>query len=155
MSGHEYYNIGYLFPMISWLYSLFLGLDANFRLKRKDVSSDKRDSSLSSGWSYFVPNAPYKEHLERYKGESKPVITELQLSLKQWVDFCFRKVTALIMMLWTCQAQNQTRITLPPELARLSARVIIWSIQTWWGIYKKGKGKTIWSHRFSDFIQRI
>jgi len=59
--------------MIRWLYSLFLGLDANFRLKRKDISSDKRDGSLSMGWSYFVPNEPYKEHLAKYNGESEPV----------------------------------------------------------------------------------
>lgn len=64
----------------SWLYSLFLGLDANFRLKRKNVSSDVRDNSLSSGWSYFVPNEQYKVHLEKYKGESEPVsLAELLL----------------------------------------------------------------------------
>ena len=52
-----------------WLYSLFLALDANFRLKRKDVSSDKRDGGLSLGWAYIVNNEPYKEHLLRYKDE--------------------------------------------------------------------------------------
>ncbi|KAF8337834.1 hypothetical protein F5887DRAFT_890334 [Amanita rubescens] len=52
-------------PEKRWLYSLFLGLDANFRLKRKDVSNDRRDGSLSLGWSYFVPNEPYKEHLAK------------------------------------------------------------------------------------------
>jgi hypothetical protein len=57
----------------SWLYSLFLGLDANFRLKRKDVSSDKRDSSLSVGWSYFVPSEAYKAHLAMHKDEIEPV----------------------------------------------------------------------------------
>lgn len=59
---------------------MFLGLDANFRLKRKNVSNDIRDSSLSSGWSYFVPNEQYKVHLEKYKGESEPVsLAELLL----------------------------------------------------------------------------
>lgn len=57
----------------SWLYSLFLGLDANFRLKRKDVSSDRRDNSLSSGWSYFVPNEQYKAHLANYTDEIEAV----------------------------------------------------------------------------------
>ena len=57
----------------SWLYSLFLGLDANFRLKRKDVSSDKRDNSLSVGWSYFVPNEAYKAHLVKHINEIEPV----------------------------------------------------------------------------------
>ena len=71
-----------------WLYSLFLAVDANFRLKQKDVSSDRRDCSLSSGWSYFVENESYKEHLARYKGESEPVnFVESPLPLKQQIDF--------------------------------------------------------------------
>lgn len=75
-SGQIFFRVtllNYLVSMTRWLYSLFLGLDANFRLKRKDVSSDKRDGSLSLGWSYFVPNEPYKDHLAKYKGESEPV----------------------------------------------------------------------------------
>jgi hypothetical protein len=68
-----------------WLYLLFLGLDANFCLKRKDVSSDKHDNGLSLGWSYFVPNGPYKEHLARYNSETEPVrvsVTTITLALK-------------------------------------------------------------------------
>jgi hypothetical protein len=56
-----------------WLYSLFLALDANFRLKRKDVSNDKRDAGLSLGWAYIVNNKPYKDHLSQYKNEAEPV----------------------------------------------------------------------------------
>ena len=89
----------YLFPEISWLYSLFLGLDANFCLKRKDVSNDRQDGSLSSGWSYFVLNAPYKEHLAKYNSESKLVIIESLLASKQQADLCSREVAALVMML--------------------------------------------------------
>ncbi|KAM6493722.1 hypothetical protein JOM56_010083 [Amanita muscaria] len=55
-----------------WLYSLFVALDANFRLKRKDVSNDKRDAGLSLGWAFIVNNEPYKEHLARYKDEVEP-----------------------------------------------------------------------------------
>ena len=33
-----------------YLYALFLALDANFRLKRKNVSSDEADPGLSKGW---------------------------------------------------------------------------------------------------------
>jgi len=46
-----------------WLYSLFLGIDANFKLKRKKVSSEKADPSLSHGWSYFVEETKYKAFL--------------------------------------------------------------------------------------------
>ncbi|KAG0708157.1 hypothetical protein DFH29DRAFT_979482 [Suillus ampliporus] len=46
-----------------WLYGLFLTIDVNFRLKRKAVSSDSVDPSLSRGWGYFVKNKAYKDFL--------------------------------------------------------------------------------------------
>ncbi|KAG1794813.1 uncharacterized protein HD556DRAFT_1474044, partial [Suillus plorans] len=46
-----------------WLYGLFLAIDANFRLKRKAVSSDSVDPSLSRGWGYFVKDKAYKDFL--------------------------------------------------------------------------------------------
>jgi hypothetical protein len=49
-----------------WLYSLFLGIDANFKLKRKKVSSENADPSLSRGWSYFVEENQYKAFLNEH-----------------------------------------------------------------------------------------
>jgi hypothetical protein len=49
-----------------WIYALFLGIDANYKLKRKNVSSAKADPSLSQGWSYFVEEICYKRFLEKY-----------------------------------------------------------------------------------------
>ncbi|KAG6912802.1 hypothetical protein DXG01_012027, partial [Tephrocybe rancida] len=46
-----------------FLYALFLGIDANFRLKRKNVSSDQRDPSLGGGWAFFVEESAYKAHV--------------------------------------------------------------------------------------------
>ncbi|KAF8871241.1 hypothetical protein BD779DRAFT_1613963 [Infundibulicybe gibba] len=46
-----------------YLYCLFLGVDANFRLKRKNVSSDKVDPGLGDGWAYFVGEGEFKEFL--------------------------------------------------------------------------------------------
>ncbi|KAF8070016.1 hypothetical protein FPV67DRAFT_1413223 [Lyophyllum atratum] len=46
-----------------FLYALFLGIDANFRLKRKNVSSEERDPSLGDGWAFFVNEKAYKSHL--------------------------------------------------------------------------------------------
>ncbi|KAG1806398.1 uncharacterized protein HD556DRAFT_1428520 [Suillus plorans] len=46
-----------------WLYALFLAIDANFRLKRKAVSSDERDPSLNAGSAYFVEGCEYKTYL--------------------------------------------------------------------------------------------
>ncbi|KAG0693981.1 hypothetical protein DFH29DRAFT_985384 [Suillus ampliporus] len=46
-----------------WLYGLFLAIDANFRLKRKAVSNDNVDPSLSCGWGYFMEEEAYKHFL--------------------------------------------------------------------------------------------
>lgn len=60
--------------MISrWLYSLFLGIDANFRMKRKKISSDARDPSLNEGWSFFVEETAYKAHLEKHWDQKQEV----------------------------------------------------------------------------------
>ena len=45
------------------MYTLFLAIDANFRLKRKKVSSDKVDPDLNNGTGYFVEESAYKAHL--------------------------------------------------------------------------------------------
>ncbi|KAG1855838.1 hypothetical protein C8R48DRAFT_749263 [Suillus tomentosus] len=46
-----------------WKYALFVAIDANFRLKRKAVSSDTVDPSLNAGWAYFVHEDSYKSYL--------------------------------------------------------------------------------------------
>ncbi|KIJ15234.1 hypothetical protein PAXINDRAFT_77683, partial [Paxillus involutus ATCC 200175] len=43
----------------SWKYSLYLAIDVNFRLKRKNVSKDSVDPSFSKGWAYFVEESRY------------------------------------------------------------------------------------------------
>ncbi|KAL6298474.1 hypothetical protein BKA93DRAFT_820356 [Sparassis latifolia] len=50
----------------SWLYRLFLSIDANFWLKRKKVSSDQVDPGLNHGYAYFVEEKAYKQHLHTY-----------------------------------------------------------------------------------------
>ena len=56
-----------------YLYAIFLALDANFRLKRKNVSSNEADPGLSKGWAYIVEETKYKAHLELHKNEVEPV----------------------------------------------------------------------------------
>lgn len=41
-------------------------MDANFRLKRKKVSTDVNDPSLNDGCAYFVNERAYKTHLAAY-----------------------------------------------------------------------------------------
>ncbi|EIW81309.1 hypothetical protein CONPUDRAFT_55437, partial [Coniophora puteana RWD-64-598 SS2] len=48
---------------LRWLYSLFVAIDANFRLKRKDHSKTASDPPLGSGLSYFVKDGPYQDWL--------------------------------------------------------------------------------------------
>lgn len=49
-----------------WLNSLFLSIDANFQLKCKNMSKESSDPSLSEGWSYFIKERNYKQHLSKH-----------------------------------------------------------------------------------------
>ena len=44
-----------------WLYACFLAVDGNFRLKLK--SRGINDPEIGSGWSYFVENKNYMQHI--------------------------------------------------------------------------------------------
>ncbi|KAJ6610580.1 hypothetical protein B0H10DRAFT_1883358 [Mycena sp. CBHHK59/15] len=46
-----------------FLYALFLAMDANFRLKQKDVSTEEKDPGLGPGWAFFCEVKAYMEHL--------------------------------------------------------------------------------------------
>ncbi|KAG1737727.1 hypothetical protein EDB19DRAFT_1895738 [Suillus lakei] len=52
---------------VFWKFALFLAIDANFRLVRKNVSSDEVDPGLSQGWSYFVEERGFKSFLNDAK----------------------------------------------------------------------------------------
>ncbi|KAJ7488629.1 hypothetical protein B0H11DRAFT_1720431 [Mycena galericulata] len=47
------------------LYALFLALDANFRMRRKKISSEEKDPSLGDGWSLYGKIAPYYDYLAK------------------------------------------------------------------------------------------
>jgi len=49
-----------------FLYTLFIALDANFRLKRRKISSEIADPGLSKGWAYFVEESVFKLFLREY-----------------------------------------------------------------------------------------
>ncbi|KAJ6458475.1 hypothetical protein C8R45DRAFT_1056282 [Mycena sanguinolenta] len=48
---------------IQVLYTIYIALDACFRLKRQLVSSELKDPDLGSGWAYMVETEPYREYL--------------------------------------------------------------------------------------------
>ncbi|KAG2336372.1 hypothetical protein BDR05DRAFT_953419 [Suillus weaverae] len=56
-----------------WLYALFIGIDANFHLKWKLVSSDTIDPGINKGWSYFIEEKAYKAYLGDHKDQNQEV----------------------------------------------------------------------------------
>ncbi|KAJ7251255.1 hypothetical protein C8J57DRAFT_1078120 [Mycena rebaudengoi] len=50
-------------PERRFLYALFLAIDANFRMKRKNVSSEEDDPGLGDGWAFYCKVDEYMEHL--------------------------------------------------------------------------------------------
>lgn len=52
-----------------WLYTLFLAIDANFRLKRLNVSNNFRDPGLNRGYAYLVDEGKFKHYLAQYDGQ--------------------------------------------------------------------------------------
>lgn len=56
---------------ISWIYTLYLAMDANFRLKLRDRNI-RQDPELGPGWSYFVHEANYQESMATF-GDQKEV----------------------------------------------------------------------------------
>ncbi|KAF9467072.1 hypothetical protein BDZ94DRAFT_1329986 [Collybia nuda] len=58
------------------VFSPFLGsggvTEVNFRLKRKDVSSDKVDPDLGHGFAYFVEETEYKQYLSEHQNDMDP-----------------------------------------------------------------------------------
>ncbi|KAJ7122599.1 hypothetical protein C8R43DRAFT_899793, partial [Mycena crocata] len=49
-----------------FLYVLFLALDANFRLKRKDVSTEEKDPGLGDGLSFYGEVETYMAHVAEH-----------------------------------------------------------------------------------------
>lgn len=47
-----------------FLYTLYIAVDANFKLKGKDRGIN--DPELAPGWASFVEEAGYQEHIKNY-----------------------------------------------------------------------------------------
>ncbi|KAA1478738.1 hypothetical protein DENSPDRAFT_788380, partial [Dentipellis sp. KUC8613] len=54
---------------LKFLYSMFLAIDTNFKLKLKN--HNYTDLELAPGWAYFVPEPPYQEHLASHEDEEE------------------------------------------------------------------------------------
>ncbi|KAK7030161.1 CxC2 domain-containing protein [Favolaschia claudopus] len=51
-----------------FIYALFLALDANFQMRRNDVSTEAKDPSLGDGIAFFGQVERYMQHLEAHWG---------------------------------------------------------------------------------------
>ncbi|KAF7343817.1 CxC2 domain-containing protein [Mycena sanguinolenta] len=108
-------------PEDRFLYTLFLALDACFRLKRRLVSSELKDPDLGSGWAYMVETQRYREYL-------RGVTSQKGDEYLQWAGHTgpreykiSRAAIARLAWLWAC------------------AHVMSLSSQMGSGIYQKGE----------------
>lgn len=53
----------------SFLYTQFIAVDANFKLKGKDRGIN--DPSLTPGWASFVEEDQYQEHIKKYVDQAE------------------------------------------------------------------------------------
>ncbi|KIL55653.1 hypothetical protein M378DRAFT_17762 [Amanita muscaria Koide BX008] len=56
-------------PERRFLYTLFLAIDANFKLKQKERGIE--DFELGPGWGCYVESSRYKAHVQKYVDESE------------------------------------------------------------------------------------
>lgn len=50
--------------VLRWLYTLYLSVDANFKLRSKDRGA--QDVYLGPGWAYVVEETKYKDHIKQF-----------------------------------------------------------------------------------------
>jgi hypothetical protein len=56
--------LSYLFCYSRFLYTLYIAIDGNFKLKGKERGL--QDVELMPGWGAYVPEAEYKSHIANY-----------------------------------------------------------------------------------------
>ena len=67
--------------MSSWLYGLYVAMDANFRLKLKD--QNVTDPEFGPGWAYFVNDEEYKAEIVNHP---QPIEVRVQVPLLFWAS---------------------------------------------------------------------
>ena len=70
----------------SFLYTLFIAMDACFRLKRRKISSRERDPGLVEGGAYMVESEPFENFLKSV-GTQSEVCYELCLTIRALTPF--------------------------------------------------------------------
>lgn len=73
-----------------YLHTLFIGLDANFRLKRRNISSSAADPSLSKGWAYFVNEDDFKEFLNEFDSLVIQEVSNISSTRSPYLTFIYQ-----------------------------------------------------------------
>jgi hypothetical protein len=68
---------------IKFIYTLVVAIDANFRLKRRAVSSNERDPALGDGWGYFVEDKPYLDYVLKHADQEDVSHVRIRLSMQR------------------------------------------------------------------------
>jgi hypothetical protein len=79
----------------SFLFAQFLAIDANFHIKRKDVSSEAKDPGLGDGFSFYTPLPPYMGHVHKHWNDKQAVGNKIPPKLSSSL---FSAVVVLPMM---------------------------------------------------------
>lgn len=66
------------YSTLIFLYTLFLAIDTNFKLKQKDQGI--KDVEIALGWGCYVETSHYKRHLMDYKDQPEVAIVNLVIS---------------------------------------------------------------------------
>ncbi|KAF7303546.1 CxC2 domain-containing protein [Mycena indigotica] len=85
-------------PNERYLYSLFLAIDANFKMKRKQVSSEDADPGLNQGAAFFSDVAPYMAHVQEHWGLEQEVSLDIA-SYDAWLTMITEKYINMDYML--------------------------------------------------------
>jgi hypothetical protein len=85
--------------VLSYLNTLFLNVDANFRLKNRAHKNGHADSPYGDGLSYFVDSTKFNRHLREYthRDEVMILLWEITFStLTTLIDYDVRRIPGLV-----------------------------------------------------------
>lgn len=132
----------------AWVYGLNLTIDANFRLKNKDRQLDY-DLPLGDGWGHWVPETPYRAHLQANVDEPEVDAFGIVACLAHTVTISPTFATRSCEQ-WTMPTNVALKGMFPPGSQELSALGMASFVGTAWGTCKKEKGTSS-----GDTLQQI
>lgn len=119
---------------------LFLAVDACFRLKRRLVSSERRDPGLGTGWAYFTESEPYRQYLLSVTDQKEVSSRRTRGYRGANINFTSRSVHVAAWPLWITPTPNFLAGIAVLEWGWESARAMNSCSPMASATFKKGKG---------------